>query len=236
MSDIQSYKTAIVRNLFQYMKTNDIRDIDKRKIYQIVKDTYNASDKQREYLIRNYGLQPQKFEREKIVDIARKVNRNESTVRDSINNIIITKLCFIWKDYFFILDRIYKRYQINEYLKLYNKYKDAVESYRNSKKLKLHIDIMCNLSKNGILRIPIKVQRKLKIMQGDKINLLVKEHNLILELIREEKGEYNQLVEVKKDGFIFIPKKIRLELNINPDGQTFIMHPRIYRIILEKYK
>ena len=51
MQYIQHYKSIIVKNLFNYMKKNDIRNIDKRKIYRIVMDTYWATNKQKEYFI-----------------------------------------------------------------------------------------------------------------------------------------------------------------------------------------
>ena len=133
MQYIQNYKSIIVKNLFNYMKKNDIRDIDKRKIYQIVNDTYWATNKQKEYLISYYGLRPEKFEKEKIVDIAKKANCSASTIKSTINSMIYTKLCFICKEYFFIIERIYKRYQINEYLKLYNDYKELADVYKNMK-------------------------------------------------------------------------------------------------------
>ena len=131
MQYIQHYKSIIVKNLFNYMKKNDIRNIDKRKIYRIVMDTYWATNKQKEYFISYYGLRPEKFEKEKIVDIAKKANCSPSAIRLAINSMICTKLCFICKEYFFIIEGIYKRYQINEYLKLYNEYKQLVDVYKN---------------------------------------------------------------------------------------------------------
>ena len=235
MSYIQNYKNAIVRNLFNYMKENDIRNIDKRKIYQIAKDTYLATNKQREYFISYYGLRPEKFEREQIVDIAKKTNSRASEIKSTINSMIYTKLCFICKEYFLIIERIYKRYQVNEYLKLYNEYKEVVDIYKNSIEQKLNIEIIGKVFKSGRLVIPIKVRKKLKIIQGDKINISIKNKNLILELVRNENEKNENSIEVKRNGYIIIPKKYRNELEYNTDGQLVKFSPRINRIILEKY-
>ena len=125
MKYIQIYKNIIVRNLFMYMKKNEIENKDKRKIYQIVNDTYWAAENQRQCFIRYFGLKPEQFKRERIIDIAKLTNRRESSIRESINIMITAKLCRVYKDYFFILDRIYKKYQRDEHLKIYKEYKDV---------------------------------------------------------------------------------------------------------------
>lgn len=50
------YKKDLVDNLLVYLRKNNISKMDKKKIYNILKDLRNITDKQIESFCRYYGI------------------------------------------------------------------------------------------------------------------------------------------------------------------------------------
>ena len=123
------YKKDLVDNLLVYLRKNNISKIDKKKIYNILTDLRNITDKQNESFCRYYGIINDKKER--IVDISRATNRRESSIRQSITGVVI-KLYIMPIQDFLILEKIYKKYQFEEYSKLYSTYKSTIKIYKKN--------------------------------------------------------------------------------------------------------
>ena len=123
------YKKDLVDNLLVYLRKNNVSKMDKKKIYNILTDLRNITDKQIESFGRYYGIINDKKER--IVDISRATNRRESSIRQSITGVVI-KLYIMPIQDFLILEKIYKKYQFEEYSKLYSTYKSTIKIYKKN--------------------------------------------------------------------------------------------------------
>ena len=118
---MRKYKMKIINNLMLFMLTNELLNEEKKYIYKIVIKLPYLSERQIRCFIRYFGLKPENFKKNSLTEIKNDEKKSSSNILQSIKSVIRKLYDIDYKD-FRKLEKIYMKYQKENYDKIYNSY------------------------------------------------------------------------------------------------------------------
>lgn len=207
---MRRYKMKIINNLMLYMSKNDISNKEKEMIYKIVINLPYVTEKQVKYFEEYFGIKPKNFLKKSLAEMKENENISSTRILQSIKSLIRKLYDTDYKN-FKVLEKIYIKYQKEDYNEIYNVYKDVIERYKKEKDFEKENIYFKKIDNKGKIIIPLKIRKSLNIKGGDILYVNNKENKIILENIFN-KGSEN--VTVKENGLIILPERFLTELNI----------------------